>query len=477
MSSGKTIVKNTLWLTTGEVASRLMMFFLTILIARRLGDVIFGQYSYILAYVTLFSFIPDFGIYNLVCRELARQKEKTAEYLSKIIPLKVILGLGTIGVIAATITLFGNDPEINRLIILATLFTILFSFSELFWAVYRAFEKMKYEAIAYILERVFIIGFSLYAIFGPVANKLGGIILAYVLANIILFLLNFTFIQKRFARFRLKIDPRFWSKILSESWPFALSTVFITIYFSLDSVMLGKLKGDEVVGWYNAAYRIIFFLLIFINTVAKAVYPVISRLYTENQDRLSNFVDKYAKLMTIIALPLGFGGTLLGSKIIILIFGQEYTNGILAFQILIWSVVIMTIRVVCGRCLQACNQAKMHLASVGIGAGANILLNIILIPRFSLNGAAVATVASELVVFLVMYWRVQKFLKIRFFRYTAKSLIASLVMVLGLSFIIQLNLFILIILGTIVYFAAMLLIKGIDKNDLAAIKEVIGSRN
>src|SRR3989344_2863425 len=93
MNTLKTIAKNTGWLMIADIISRGLSFFLIIAIARYLGDSGLGKYSFVFAYVGLFSMFSDLGLSYFMVREVSRHKEKIQDYFGNILSLKLILGL------------------------------------------------------------------------------------------------------------------------------------------------------------------------------------------------------------------------------------------------------------------------------------------------------------------------------------------------------------------------------------------------
>ena len=174
---------------------------------------------------------------------------------------------------------------------------------------------------------------------------------------------------------------------------------------------------------------------------------------------------KTEKLSITFAIPLVFGGILLAEKILLLIFPKEYVAGKLAFQILLLGSLLMYANLTFPQFLHGINEQKKYLFVIASGAGSNIILNLLLIPKFSMIGAAIATVISHLLVFITAYYYTNRFLKINIFKFFLKPIIASLIMVLLLH-ILGLTVIPSIILGFIIYLTMMLIIKGVSIREI-----------
>jgi O-antigen/teichoic acid export membrane protein len=99
------------------------------------------------------------------------------------------------------------------------------------------------------------------------------------------------------------------------------------------------MKGDAVVGWYNAAYRLVMGLQFIPLALVGAIYPILSRYHSISaKDNLMIVYEKAFKLLSMLAIPLGIGTSLLADRIIIFLYGNNFSNSIIALQILIWVV-------------------------------------------------------------------------------------------------------------------------------------------
>ena len=330
---------------------------------------------------------------------------------------------------------------------------------------------MQWEAFSKILE-----GMLLALIIGFLVIRRGAnleeIFYGYIAVGIIILILNLIILFKRFLTSSLKkISPTTFYKggnlergfnldyqeiklILRKSLPLVFSAVFISIYYNIDQIMIGVISTKTELGYYSAAQRIIYGLSMFYMIALIVFSPKIAYFFKKDIKQLSLLLKKMNKAMLAIAIPMGIGGTILAPEIINLIFGGEYARATLAFQILIWSQVIVFVNACYGNTLVMCDKQKKFLYGVGAGAMINIILNFILIAKFSLYGASIATVITQLLVFVYMYLALsKKVIEIKFYRYLTKPLLASLAMAAVLIFLkASLGILILIPIGIIIYF-------------------------
>ncbi|MBU1177652.1 flippase [Patescibacteria group bacterium] len=471
----KSMAKNSLWLVIGEVINGLLMFFLTIWLARYLGVAGYGKLTFALSFVALFAVLADFGLSQLATREIARNRNETKKYLDNIITVRIFLGLATLLLIVLIAQFLRKDDETILLIYLLGLWELFHTGLMFLQAVFRSHERMQYEALTRITH-IIVLGVAVFYFIsqGYTIVYFG---LAYCIAGTVAVTLALLLTWRCFSHFSLQFDLIFWRGMLKEAWPFALSLIFMSIYYSMDSVMLGVMGQDQEVGWYNAAYKPILFILVLGSVISNSAFPIISRLFKESAKRLYNFWQNYTRLLTFIAFPLAAGGVFLSPLIIRLLYTDEYLPSILAFQILICTAGVIYVSASFGTPLQACNRQRIYLVGVGLGALLNIILNFVLIPSFSLYGAATATLFTEIFVLIFMYLKASQIAKIKIAKYILKPLLATILMsaVLYLfSTVISQNLFVLLIVGLLFYLAVMFTIKGFSIDDFKLLSEMLG---
>ncbi|GAH67637.1 unnamed protein product, partial [marine sediment metagenome] len=179
-------------------------------------------------------------------------------------------------------------------------------------------------------------------------------------------------------------------------------------------------------------------------------------------------------------IPIGIGTTLLADRIILLIFGIEYAQSIIALQVLIWTMVLTFAGAAFVKLFESINRQIVITKISGICVIVNILLNLFLIPKFSYVGASIATVITEFIlvgsIFIFAYKFGYGIQDKKVVKNISKVIIASVVMGAFLWYFKSLNLFILIILAILFYLIMIYLIKGINYEDVQIFKRIIKPR-
>lgn len=474
MSLGKSIIKNTFWLISAEIIGSILLAITGIIIARYLGDSEFGKFSFAFSFVTLFSVLADYGFLNYFINEIARDKTKMQKYFNNIITLKVIVSIIYFLIIFLAIWFTQKSIDVKFIVLLAGLNTIAISYNMFFFAIFRAQEKMKYEAILKTVQNVLMFLFLLVAIF--LHFKIVKLVQSYLYPVIISVIITAIFIHKKFVKFKFEFNINLWQKIMREALPFALSSIFISIYYYISIVILSFWKNDAEVGWYNSAYKILLVLLGIIGLYYTAIFPVVSRLFIESKEKLELLLKITARGALILGLPIAFAFLILAKPIIILLYGNEFVNGAEALKIMGFTISVIFLSGVYANSLLACTQRKKYTIGVGIGAITNIVLGFILIPKLGLRGAAIVTLVTETIVLVYMYFSFSKLIfKVNFVQYLFKPLMAAIIMAYVLYLFKNYHIIALSFFGAMIYFTILIILKGVKKEDLVFLKQVLKS--
>lgn len=458
-TSKQTIIKNTFWLMFAEGMSRLLTLVLFIYVARILGATEYGKFTFALAFVYLLSIFSDLGISQIATREFSQEKEKEKDYPA-LLSLKFFLILGTLILVLISSFFIISDPVIKKIIWILALYVFSGSFAQIIYAFLEARQRMEYEAWAKILQTFLFVGFGFSVIFTfPSAENLasGYLIATLIFLSFLLLFFHFKIYQLKFA-----FNPAIWQKFLSMSWPLALSALFVAIYNEIDSVMMGSWGMITETGWYNAAYRIAGFALVPMALLSQSFFPALSKAFKESKEKLQNIWNYQMEAMIILAIPIMAGGIFFAPKIIDFIYNPEYTPSILAFQILIIMAGIIFLSNSFNSVLIASDQQKKLFWVTMAGVFANIILNLILIPKFSLYGAAVATVITQFLVFLLLIRLTLKLTTISFFNSKILLTLIGTGLSSGIMYFVitrpqiyHLHVIFSILIGIIVYFAIL----------------------
>ncbi len=401
MSTVKRVSKNTFWLTIAELVGKGSGFFIAIILARYLGPEGYGYYTTAIAFAFLFQVIIDFGLKPLLVREVARNNKLAEKYLGNFLAIKLILTV--IYMAGVGIVFWLLEPSFSGLIwvLLAAAHIVLVSFTDIFQGIFQAFEKMKFQTIVRSVTKAFVFGLTvLVVVLGLWTTSA---LLALVVGTAMGTILAAYLCRKHFVKIKLALDKKFLKTAIKHSALFAITNVFIAIYFKIDAVMIESMKGATEVGYYNTGYELVFAFMFIPSVLSGAIYPVISRFFKEDKNKISNLVGRLIKYYTITAVALTLFLLLLGGSLIRLFFGVEYEPAISIFHQLVFVLVFVFNNFLVGTLLNASNKQFVTTIAAGICAAVNVTLNLFLIPEYGAAGAAIATIITEAILGIISF--------------------------------------------------------------------------
>ncbi len=473
-TSPKKIFTNFLALSYGELIARLLGLIATVYLARVLGAQGFGKVSFAFSIVSYFAYIAgSWGFDKYGVREVAKNKHEVKRYVESIVTTRFLVAVITYVLLGAFVYLI-PIPAITKKITLSyglMLFTLPFGLA---W-VFAGMERMNVIAIGTIAKQAVFCGCILFLVRGK--DQILIVPLSHVAGEIAGVVLWTCFFCREFRIYRLKVDIPFTKKVIAESVPFGVSNVTNVIFQNMGIVMLGFLRGEQIVGWYSGAHKIVTLILTFSKFYHVSLFPAISRAGKYNVQQMSFLVDKSVRFAIILSLPIGFGGTILAGEIVKLIFGGEFYGSVSGLKLLIWTVSLSLISGNYVNALLALDRVKEIMKVLLYATVVHIVFNFSLIPMFGLMGAASAAVISEAVILVSALIYVHRIgVKSSFVAHMAKPLIACLGMIGLLKLLPRMNFATSLTLGTISYFLVLISLKGITFHEIRSIyRETLSS--
>jgi O-antigen/teichoic acid export membrane protein len=185
------------------------------------------------------------------------------------------------------------------------------------------------------------------------------------------------------------------------SWPLMLNHFLATIFFQIDIVLLEWIKGARIVGLYRVAYS----WLLAINVVpaffTQALLPIMSRQARDNHAALRRTYTLGIKLLVAVAFPLAVGFTFLAEPLTWFLGGAAYLpDGAIALRIMIWSIPIGWMNSLTQYALVALDLQRRITVAFAVAVAFNVSANLLLIPAYGFQAAALTTIVSEIVLFV-----------------------------------------------------------------------------
>lgn len=388
------ILKNSIWLGTAEVVTKIISVVQTIEITRYLGSQGYGIYSFAVSFVSLFTILADFGFGTLLVRDISRDRSLTHHYLANLGILKFLLSTITFCLIFGTTIFLNKPPDIISFVLLSGAGIILQNILYFIHMVYRAFEKMELEAFSKIAYSAAIFIFIQYVVLKHLG--ISELLWVFIWSALLVILFNVAVMRHNLSGISEAINFRSWPGFIRQSGIFALSAAVMYIYFRIDVTILSFITSDSTVGIYSAAYNFVLMINMLPSIILPAIFPSLSRGHTTKGKNTKLIFFRTTSLLGSIGILLLIAFTLFPELIIRLVYGGKYIISAPTIITLILASVFMLVDRPGIDLLNATNRQGRNLIYLGICAVINISLNLILIPRFMDFGAALATLVTEI---------------------------------------------------------------------------------
>ena len=209
-------------------------------------------------------------------------------------------------------------------------------------------------------------------------------------------------VQVRFDATR-KERRRLWS----ESWPAGIALTMAAVYYHIDTVMLRPMVGEVAVAHYGAAYRLMGFVLMVPVLFSQVIFPVYSRLWGKGPAALRPVFENTTAFLLGLGVLVPPVVWVVRADVMALIFPPEYAAGAQSLGILSIAIVLVFGAYPHVLALLAAGEQRLMMVLSTAGALLNVGLNLVLIPRFGIEGAAWATVATEAFILGTTAWAVR----------------------------------------------------------------------
>ncbi len=433
INTRQTIIKNTFWLFTGEAVGRLLKMGLIIYAARKLGANGWGVFAYTISTASLLMTFSDIGIGSLITRDATQKKENYRSLISAALLLKIIILVISIILVIFVSPYISSIQEANILFPIIGIVFLFDSLRDIGFAVNRIFEKMEKEMVVKVVMNlsILILGVILIKI-NPLPISVG---IAYAVGSALSVVLILIILRKSLFEFITKTNFETLKLVLKTTLPLAIITLVSSIMANTDIYMLGLWKSPEDIGIYSAAQRFYQFVLIVPSMIGTATLPLMSRLANTDNEKFKNILEKTLYVFMIICIPITFGGLILANQIIPLVFGPEYLEAIPVLQILMLMLLVSFPIILLINAIFVYNkQSKLVFINI-LGVLANVFLNFLLIPKFGVTGAAIATLISSTIVTSVIWVKMKKINHFEILPSLKKIFMPTLIMILAtLSF-------------------------------------------
>ena len=398
-------LKNTGWLLLARVGSLFIKIIVGFAVANYLGSTQNGLLNFPLAFVAFFIAAAALGLDGFLTRELLNTPEKKDELLGTSFWLRFVSGFIILPVIYLTYSIVNQTEIINTPLsyILIVAFIGIIQSLNVIDCYFQSQVQAKYVMYVQVAGNISsaIIKLVLIYLSAPLIAFVGALLfdaMLLALGYVLTFSINGNSVLN------WKFDKVLAVYLLRNSWPLAFSTVLITIYMKIDQLMVSSFLGVKELGVYSTVVPLSESWYFIPVAIVTSVFPAIMNAKRDDPARYKRRLQDMYDLMVIMSLSIAVVMTFASKLVYQIFYKPEYWYGADALSVHVWAGVFVFLGTASGQYLIAEGLTKLAMIRTGVGAVINIALNIILIPKYGILGAAYSTlIAYGVATFFILF--------------------------------------------------------------------------
>jgi O-antigen/teichoic acid export membrane protein len=388
-----TAVKSISWLSADNVATTLTAAIVSVVVARTLGPTAIGTWGYVFAIYSVSLLITTLGVDQIVVIDLVAKREQGATIMSTALGLRLIASIAAaVTLIVASIAISTQTPEQNQLIRVLTLSVIAMSFDVVGnW--FRSQLRFDHIVIPSIVSTA--IGGAAKIFF--VIHERSILPLGYLtLGQSVLMqsLIVFSALRGGIGDIVTGFSTRYAWQLLRTSVPLMISGIAVFVYMRANVFFLNEYGGKADVGLYNAAAAISGIAYFLPTVIVTALTPGLYRLYFADQAQFQQRFRQMTNISTLGLSMIALAVMLLSHRIILLLYGAAFLPAVAVLSLHVWTLVPVAYGLTSSVWLAAEKHTAALMTRTVCGGVVNVVLNLLLIPRMGIIGAAIATLVA-----------------------------------------------------------------------------------
>ncbi len=384
----------------------------------------YGNYGAIYEYLAIFSIFADYGLFTIGVREMSENdsKEHIQKVYNNLLSIRfilVILSMSSAILIAYLIPQY-QDTQLPFGIVLASMFVVLTLMQGGISTILQYHLKMFWVTVAHISGKILSLAFivaTIYFIY-PEDKEKGFylLIIAGTFGALLTFLITFLAATK-YATVKFAFDFDYWKHLIKRAAPYGIAIALSTIYFKFNITMLRVMKDETEVGIYLVPMRILEVLNVVPLYFMNSMLPTMTKMFKNSQASVDRVMQYCFDFLTMISMPIFIGGFLLAYPLISIVSSPKFLTDLsrgflgsdIAFKYLLFAMVFAYFTGWLTFTLLAMEKQTKLLYINLFSVIVNIGLNLIVIPTYGFRGTTVASIATEALVLILVYFTIRKY--------------------------------------------------------------------
>ena len=390
------ILTNLFALLTGEGLGRAFSLATTAYLARTLGVAQFGLVETAFAVLVYLQIVVDGGLDIVATRAVARTPERRPVFAANLIAVRGLLAAVALAAVVVLNAALLRPASLEDMLLRMSLAVVPLTAS-VAWA-FQSSQRMRAMAAGQVITQASFFVLAVLFVRGPADSLTVPVV--YAAAVAIGTLATVWWYVRRHGWTRPAIDFGFWRDVLPQAAPIAASRVLRAVSFNFDVLLLGYFYSEVLVGLYASAYRFVTLPMLLYVHAFTAMFPSLVHLPPEARTRTFARIVAAAAATGLVIAVVVFAAA---EPMLRLVMGEPFVAGAAPLRVLAWSIPVAAVAGVLRQALLTADCQRADFAVVGAAAVANAGLNIFLIPRAGLVGAATATLIGEMVMLVAAF--------------------------------------------------------------------------
>ncbi|MBQ3262117.1 MAG: flippase [Oscillospiraceae bacterium] len=386
------VFKNAGWIIGCKIIQSLINFVIGLLTVRYLGPSNYGSLTYVMSVAAFVVPVMQLGLRQTLVKEFVQRPDREGEILGTALVLNVISSLFCMVGCVAFVAIANAGEKETLLVCVLYSFTLLFQATEMTQYWFQSKLLSKYPSIAGLCAYIVVALYKTYLLVthkGVVLFALSNV-LEYFLISVILLV-----IYRSVGNQKLSFDRRLGREMLSRSKYYIIPSLMVMVFQHTDRIMIKLMIGETETGFYSAAITCIGMSAFVFAAVIDSARPVILEERERNQEQYERRMVQLYSIITWMSLAQSVVMSVLAKPIVHVLYGDAYARTAAILSVAVWFVTFSYYGSVRNIWILAEGKQKYLLGINIAGAMANVLFNLLLIPRFGAIGAAVASLITQ----------------------------------------------------------------------------------
>lgn len=398
------IFLSTAFLFVSRLVFRALNAATVIFIARFLGADKYGYFEASLAVINILLVFNDLGMSTLLVREASRKKELLPVYFGNTLLVESLLSVLIYGIMILSAWLLYHNPVVTSLVSLLGAASLIFEHRKVFRGSLRVVFRMASLGWIEILNGA--ANFGIIILITKMMDADTGlfrIAQAQLIINVLIVSL-FGLYALVVVGIKPKLDRSKIIPMIKQSYLFSITQLFTILYFSIDQIIISKLRPIEEVGWYSAPFKIIIFFILVPQMIFQVIQPIMFRLAAQDLARYKRIHFTLLRYLAAFGLPIGAMCFVYAEPFVRLLFGKKFIMSAIPLRWFGAFIMVYFIASAAEYSLTSLDKQKTKVIIQLITVVANAILDVVLILKYGFFGASIATFIVECFLATALLW-------------------------------------------------------------------------